>query len=51
MFCADVIDDHGKFQKQIVCDVGLLIELIEQYCLDKDLISPLQYIARVYEIK
>lgn len=51
MFCADVIDERGKFQKQIVCDAGLIIDLVQQYCLDKDIISPLQYVSRVYELR
>lgn len=51
MFCADIIDDHGKFHKQIVCDVGILIDLVQQYCLEKEIISPLEYVSRVYEIR
>ena len=51
MFAADISDDHGHIDKQIVFDSGTILDLIEKYLLDKDMINPLQYVCKIYEVK
>lgn len=51
MFAADISNEHGHIEKQVIFDSAALIKLIEYYCLDNDLISPLQYVYKFYEVK
>ena len=51
MFACDITDSKGKFQKQVVFDSSVFIDLVEKYLLEKDIILPLDYVAKVYEIK